>query len=197
MSEQATAEEQPRRRSWRPTLGQVAAIVGVVGGIVSLVFVFKPDWRPLASPDATKLTIDDSKVSTRPATFRAYYQRLGLPLLDLDPKLAGRRGVLVEFPFEAIGLRGKTLPVHRELVDATTAEVVPDPQSGSMRYSDDAVAIVPSTNDDARTWFVWSPVPETTGRYQVRVTIYQPRRGESDVPLDGFTSPEFGGLKSG
>ena len=41
----------------RLSLGQVSALVGLVGGIVALVFIFKPGWKPQAPANVSKATI--------------------------------------------------------------------------------------------------------------------------------------------
>lgn len=40
---------------------------------------------------------------------------------------------------------------------------------------------------------MWLPAPEAARTYYVTVTIYQPRKGDVDVPLAGFDTPEFVG----
>ena len=37
-------------------------------------------------------------------------------------------------------------------------------------------------------------MPKTRKRYYVTVSIYQPRKGEVDVPLEDFDTPTFRGL---
>ncbi len=65
----------PRKRRFsRPTVGQASALVGLVGGIVALVFIFKPGWKPQPTPDVAKATISDTKV-VQPVTFKRYLQR--------------------------------------------------------------------------------------------------------------------------
>lgn len=180
-----TTAEVPHKRRWRPSLSQVATTIGVATGIVTLVFIFKPDWRPIGSPDVGKLEISDVK-ATPHVTFRRYLQRMGLGEGTMTPAFLRREGVLAEFRFDATGFRGKKLPIHWELVNAATNERV---------FDDEAVAITPSTNDEARQWFVWAPVPRTRKVYYVTVTIYQPQK-EQRVPLHDFDTPKFRGLLS-
>ncbi len=197
MSALEGGEKQPepgRPRLPRPSLAQTAALVGLIGGIVGLVFLFKPGWKPAPRADVGKLTIRENSIRASPGTLRRFYQRVRLPPLDLSPTLLRQRGVLVEFSFEANGFRSETLKISRELIDAATNEPVAENTSQAFRYSDDSVGIELSTNNEARKWFVWSPVPRTRRRYYVTVSIYQPRKGDVDVPLDDFNSPEFRGL---
>ena len=130
------------------------------------------------------MTIDDVHV-TQPVALRRYFQRLGLSPGTLAPSYLRRLGVLVEFHYELKGFRGKELPLAWELVDVKTNDAV---------ARDRAVSIKPSTNNDARKWFVWVPMPKTSRQYYVTVTVYQPHKGDVDVPLQDFDSPKFRGL---
>jgi hypothetical protein len=187
--ESASGEQQPpaaaeKKRLPRPTLGQIGAIVGVVGGVVGLVFLFKPGWKPQPPPDVGKAEVSDIR-AREPVTFARYLQRLKLPQGSLSPAQLRRQGALVEFDVQLTGFAKKQLPLRWELIDAKTNDPV---------ASDEAVSIVPTTNDDGRKWFVWVPVPRTTKSYYVTVTIYQPPKGDVDVPLQDFDSPQFTGL---
>lgn len=188
------APEQPASRSRNPLayflqkrnplvyVGQAAGIVALIGSIVGLVFVLKPGWKPEPPPDVGALKIVDSSVR-QPVTFGRYLERVRLPPLGVTPAYRRRNGLLIEFDYEASGFRGTRLPIQWELVEATTNERV---------NADDAIGISPSTNDEAAKWFVWVPRPETRGRYYVTVTIYRPRKGDVDVPLADFDTPELG-----
>src|SRR6185312_8340052 len=112
-----------KKRLPRPTLGQIGAIVGVVGGIVGLVFLFKPGWKPQAPPDVGKAEVTDIR-AREPVTFARYLQRLKLPQGSLSPAQLRRRGALVEFDVQLTGFAGKQLPLRWELVDAKTNDPV-------------------------------------------------------------------------
>ena len=62
-----------------PSVGQASALVGLIGGVVALVFIFKPGWKPQAPSDASKATISDIRVF-QPVTFKRYLQRQQLPI---------------------------------------------------------------------------------------------------------------------
>lgn len=163
-------------------VGQAAGLVALIGSVVGLVFVLKPGWKPEPPPDVGALKIVDSSVR-QPVTFGRYLERVRLPPLGVTPAFRRRNGLLIEFDYEATGFRGTRLPIQWELVDAATNERV---------GADDAVGITPSTNDEAAKWFVWVPMPEPGRRYYVTVTLYRPRKGDVDVPLADFDTPEFG-----
>lgn len=170
-------------------VGQAAGIVALIGSVVGLLFVFKPGWKPEPPPDVGTLKIVDSSVR-QPVTFGRYLERVRLPPLGVTKAYRQRRGLLIEFDYEAEGFRGKRLPIQWELVDATTNDrVVVDGDDDAG--GNDAVAITPSTNQEAAKWFVWVPAPDAGRTYYVTVTIYQPRKGDADVPLADFDTPEF------
>jgi hypothetical protein len=164
-------------------VGQAAGVVALVASVVGLLFVFKPGWKPEPPPDVGTLKIVDSSVR-QPVTFGRYLERLRLPPLDMTKAFLQRRGLLIEFDYQAEGFRGKRLPIQWELVNA---------RSNDRVAGDDAVAIVPSTNNQAAKWFVWVPAPDAGRTYYVTVTIYQPRKGDVDVPLADFDTAEFPG----
>ena len=174
----------PKRRFRLPSLAQASTLVGVIAGVVGLVFVFFPGCRPLASPDVGKIEVSDIRVR-QPVTFGRYLKRLKLPPGTLSEEHLRRPGVLIEFQAQIDGFKDKELPLRWELNDAATNDSVDE---------DQAVTIEPSTNSEGRTWFVWAPAPERTGKYYVTVTIYQPPKGDVDVPLEAFDSPEFTGV---
>jgi hypothetical protein len=176
-----------RKRNPLVYVGQAAGLVALIASVTGLVFVFKPGWQPTPPPDVGTLKILDSKIR-QPVTFGRYLERVRLAPHGVTRAYLRRRGVLVEFAYEAEGFRGKRLPIQWELVDAKTHErVVVDGEAAV----NDAVAITPSTNHEAAKWFVWAPAPERPGAHYVTVTIYQPRQGDVPVPLADFDTPEF------
>jgi hypothetical protein len=164
-------------------VGPAAAVVGLIASVVGLVFLFKPDLQPKPAPDIGSLKIVDSNVR-QPVTFGRYLERVRSAPGTLTEETLRRRGLLVEFDFVAEGFRGKRLPIQWDLVDAKTNDRV----SG-----DGALGITPSTNNDAAKWFVWVPAPAAGRTYYVTVTIYRPLKGEGDVPLADFDTPQFSG----
>ena len=177
-------KEPPKPRFRLPTVGQISAIVGLIAGVLGLVFLVFPALRPEPAPDTGAVQVSDVRVR-QPVSFGRYLKRLKLPPGQLTAEYLARRGVMIEFQTQIEGFKGKQLPLRWELNDAATNDVVDE---------DQAVTIKPSTNNEGRTWFVWAPAPETGGKYYVTVTIYQPPKGEVDVPLEAFDSPEFTGL---
>ena len=170
-------------------VGQAAGVVALIASVVGLLFVFKPGWKPEPPPDVGTLKIVDSSVR-QPVTFGRYLERVHLPPMGITKAFRQRRGLLIEFDYEAAGFRGKRLPIQWELVDAKTNDRV---GVDSDEGGNGAVAIKPSTNMEAAKWFVWVPAPKAGRQYYVTVTIYQPRKGDVDVPLADFDTAEFSG----
>ena len=180
-TEPADPPEPPKRRFKLPTVPQMSAIVGLIAGVIGLLFLFFPGLRPTLDPDEGKVAVSDVRVR-QPVSFERYLKRLKVQPGELSKEYLARRGVMIEFQTQIDGFKGKQLPLRWELNDAATNDQVDE---------DEAVTIVPSTNKEGRTWFVWAPAPAADGKYYVTVTIYQPPKGEVDVPLEAFDSPEF------
>jgi hypothetical protein len=173
-----------RRRLRRPTLIEAGAFVGLVGGIVGLVFVFAPGCQPQPPPGATKATISDVR-AVRPVSFRRFLQRQQIPIPpEMTPRFLARRGVMVEFHYEIIGLSGKHLLLAWELSDAATNDLVAAEQS--------AFELVPSKNDDAGDWAIWILAPKPGRTYYATVTIYKPQGPPYE--LKHFRTREFPGF---
>jgi hypothetical protein len=171
-------------------VGQAAGVVALIGSVVGLVFVFKPGWKPDPPADVGTLKIVDSSVR-QPVTFGRYLERVRLPPLDFTKAYRARQGLLIEFDYEAEGFRDRRLPIQWELVDSATNDRVAG--GGDDAGGNDAVAIHPSTNAEAAKWFVWVPAPKVGRTYYVTVTIYQPRKGDVEVPLADFDTAPFPG----
>jgi len=167
----------------RPSLGQVSAVVGLVGSVLAILFIFKPGWKPKPPADASKADITDTRVF-QPVTFMRYLQRQQLPSAGLSRKYLNRRGTMVAFHYEITGLRSKRLPLRWELSNAATNDLVASMNS--------AYTIVPANDDDAGDWSVWVPSPKRGADYYVTVTIYQPQGPPYE--LKHFDSPTFPGL---
>ena len=175
----------PRKRRFsRPTVGQASALVGLVGGIVALVFIFKPGWKPQPPQVVVKATISDTKV-VQPVTFKRYLQRQQLAIPpSLSKAYLARTGVMIPFHYEIFGLRHKKLPLRWELSDAKTNDLVAS--------EDSAYRLTPSTDDEAADWSVWLPAPKRGRKYYATVTIYQAKGPPYE--LKHFDSPTFPGL---
>jgi hypothetical protein len=178
----APKRRRPTRRKKRNLLGyvgQLAAAATLVSTLVGLVFVFRPGCRP---QDIGKAMISDIHVP-RPMTFGRYLEEQNLSGGTMSREQLRHAGVIVTFHYEITGFRGKRLPLRWELNEDATGRLVDQ---------DQALSIIPSTNDEGRDWNVWVPVPRTRRRYYISVTIYQPQK--QLVPLKHFDTPAFRGV---
>jgi hypothetical protein len=182
----STGPTAAKRRLRPPTLGEAVALVTLVSGIAGLVFLFAPGCEPQPPPNVAKATISNVRVTTG-VPFRRYVQRQqGQIPPGLSDQFLDRRGALVEFDWEIVGMRGKHLPFGWELSDLATNELV---RSELTSYE-----LTPSTNDDSGTWPIWIAAPPPGRTYYATVTIYKP-----DGPpyeLKHFPTPRFKGFAS-
>jgi len=184
----ATKASPGRRRPARPKtkrslfalVGQLTALVGLISGIVTLIFVFRPGWKP-THVDVGTATITDVTV-LQPVTYGRYLQKQELPAGTMSHEQLVKPGVMVSFHYELDGFRGKKLPLRWELNAAATNKLIDQ---------DQALTIIPSTNAEGRDWFVWVPAPKARRTYYITVTIYQPQK--QLVPLKHFDTKPFRG----
>lgn len=180
MSSGADAPSPKNKRSVFALVGQAGVLVGLIGGIVTLVFVFRPGWKP-KEVDVGTAKITDVRV-LEPVTFKRYLQEQELSTGTLSREQLLKSGVMVSFHYELDGFRGRRVPLRWELNEAKTNALVDQ---------DQAVTITPSTNAEGRDWFVWVPQPRARRRYYITVTLYQP--GKQLVPLEHFDTASFTG----
>jgi hypothetical protein len=160
-------------------VGQVAAAVTVVSTIVGLVFLFRPGCTP---QDVGRASISDVRVR-QPVTYGSYLKKQELPNGSMSQEQLDQLGVMAAFHYEITGLRGKRLPLRWELTEEATNRLI---------AQDQALTIIPSTNNEGRDWYVWVPAPKRGRRYYITVTIYQPEK--QLVPLRHFDTPAFQGI---
>jgi hypothetical protein len=170
-----------KRRSPFVYVGQAAAVVSLITGVLSLVFIARPGCQPKPPPDTGTGQIGDVRIA-RPVTFKTYSEDLGLPTGTLSPQTLKRIGVMVVFHFEVKGFAGKRLPLRWDLHESQTNNVVDHDRS---------ISITPSTNDDGGTWYMWVPVPHTARHYYIVGALYQPN---GIVPVADFQTQKFRGL---
>ena len=166
------------RRDWFALVGKLTALVGLVTGVATLLFLFFPGLKPV-HVDVGTAAITDVKAQ-QPVTFRRYLQETETPVGSMSRAFLNRPGVLVSFHYQLEGFGGRTIPLRWELNDAKTYRLVDQ---------DQAVSIIPSTNSEGRDWYVWVPQPKSDGRYFITVTLYQPEKQR--VPLKHFDTTPF------
>jgi hypothetical protein len=166
------------RRDWFALVGKLTALVGLVTGVVTLLFLFFPGLKPV-HVDVGTAAITDVEVR-QPVTFRRYLQEIEKPQGSMSRAFLERPGVLVSFHYQLDGFGGREIPLRSELNNAKTNDLVDQ---------DKAVSIIPSTNSEGRDWYVWVAQPKRQGRYYITVTLYQPEK--QLVPLKHFDTKPF------
>jgi hypothetical protein len=161
-----TASETPRR--WRPSfglVGKVAAVVGLIAGVLGLLFTFFPDLRPTPSEDPSA-DLELANVNGR-ATLREYLNSEGIPSGTLSPEALKRLGVLATIHYSSSGLGGKELPLVVSLTSRETGEVVCE-----HTYR------IKAGGGSQLTFRSWSPfpaAPQVEGdSYNLHVTLFPP-----------------------
>ena len=166
------------RRDWFGLVGKVTALVGLVTGVATLLFLFFPGLKPV-HVDVGTAAITDVQVR-QPVTLRRYLQEMEIGEGSMSRTSLNRPGVLVSFHYQLEGFSGRKIPLRWELNNARTNDLVDE---------DQAVSIIPSTNSEGRDWYVWVPQPKPQGRYYITVTLYQPEK--QLVPLKHFDTEPF------
>lgn len=119
----AGAEPSARRRRLSFGLvGQAAAVVGLIGGVVGLLFTFVPSLRP-GSGEKPGGKVELVDVNDR-ATLREYMVADGIPVGSLSQAALRSTGVLMTIRYSSTGLGGKQLPLDVVLTSRETGEVV-------------------------------------------------------------------------
>jgi hypothetical protein len=151
------------------TIGTAATVVGLIGGIVGLVFTFIPGLRPgsdrTPKPTPTaKLELAD--VNGR-ATLREYLNSEGIPPGTLSPAALKRLGVLATIHYTSSGLGGKELPLVVSLTSRETGAI-----ACRHTYRVNAGSGAPLT---FRSWSPFPATPQTASdSYNLHVTLFPP-----------------------
>jgi hypothetical protein len=188
----ASGERSGRRRLSFGIVGQTAVVVGLIGGVVGLVFTFFPGLRP-SSGGGAKPAADVAIASVNPkATLREYLNAERISAGGLSPAVLGRLGVLATIHYTSSGLGDKELPLVVSLTSSESGKVVCE-----HTYRIDAGSGEPLT---VRSW---SPFPATPGAepgsYDLHVTLFRPdgqppgldAADENDIPGVSVAGPRL------
>jgi hypothetical protein len=159
----------------------IATLVGIVSGIVGLLFLFVPDWRP--GDGAKDGRLED--ITFIPSmTLGEYLARIDQPRDDFAEEQLQRRGAFVQFRVHAVGYKGRPLVLKWELFDRDK-EV--------QRAEERAFVLTPKTNDEqSRPPPFWIPLPNDRGTYFVVIEMLLEQE-PVDAELDELQTPEFRG----
>ena len=184
----ALTETPPRRWLSFGIVGQAAAVVGLIGGVVGLVFTFAPGLRP-GSGETPTANLELADVNSR-ATLREYLSAEGIPAGTLSPPALARLGVLATIHYTSSGLGGKELPLVVSLTSRAGGDVV-------CRHTYQ----VKAGGGGQLTFRSWSPFPATpqtaSDSYNLHVTLFPPdgkppsldADDENDIPGAPVTGP--------
>jgi hypothetical protein len=146
-------------------VGAAAAIVGLIGGVVALVFTLAPNLRPCLGNSASFIA-----APVFPGEhFQDYLIREGYTPAQAA-KEPDQIGAEVRFDYDVSGYRGKDLAVTSSLfyVDShgSISSVVP----GQDRNK--ATTIHPNSCSDRRGYDLWITIPDRSRRYRVLLELY-------------------------
>ena len=170
----------PPRRPTFALVGQTATVVGLAGGLISLLVFFRPGCQPQPAPDVSTGQISKAVVE-RGVTFGYYLDRASAPAGTLSRAQLRQRGVLVVFHYTVQGFKGKGLPLRSQLHDSIGDRIGP-PQASVVK---------PGTNSDSFDAYVWVQPRGLKRRYFVVATLLQPN---GRVAVDSFRTSDFRGL---
>ena len=161
----ADGETPRRKRLSFGIVGQAAVVVGLIGGVVGLLFTFFPGLRPGSDAKPTA-QLELADVNPR-ATLREYLNSEGIPAGTLSPAALKRLGVLATIHYSSSGLGGKELPLVVSLTN---------PDSGDVACQH--TYRVKAGGGGPLTFRSWSPFPTTprlaSASYNLHVTLFPP-----------------------
>jgi hypothetical protein len=162
---------------------QAGVIVGLISGVVGLIFLFFPQVRPERHGPNPDQSAKISGVVSNPRTTRGQFLDYSdQSKLGFTKEQLAIVGASAFARVEIVGYRGKTLTLERQLVDAETGDVV-----GQAR---DFTVTPPATRVTHR-WWDWVPLRPGRGTYVMVIKLLD-ERGEAAIACG--QSPSFGGL---
>jgi hypothetical protein len=162
---------------------QAGVVVGLISGVVGLLFLFFPELRPERGGPSPDQSATISGVVSNPRTTRGQF---------LDYSDQHREGFTKEqlamvgasafARVEIVGYRGKTLTLARQLVDTRTGDVI-----GQARD----FQVTPPANRVVHRWWDWVPLRPGRGSYVMVIKLLDERQ---EAAIACGQSPPFGGL---
>jgi hypothetical protein len=161
---------------------QATVIVGLVSGTVGLLFLFVPGLRPGSgsdAPQAAKITGVTLNPRTTHGQFLDYSDRSKLGFTRQQLAVVGAS---IFARIEIDGYRGKSLVLERQILDATTNNVV-----GTTRDYN----VKPPTDQVTSRWSDWAPLRPGSRSYVMVIKVYDER---SHLAIACGQTPPFGGI---
>jgi hypothetical protein len=169
-----------RLNRWAKT---VEAVAVAVGAVLAVVFLLLPQLKPTppCQGQERRGTLSDVVVD-KSVTYGGYLTLIRESTDDLSPERLRQVGQLISVRIEAVGYKGKRLPIRWTTLSAT-GEPVSEPQLKDQL----AFEVEPEECSDAGRRSVWSQNPARPGTYKVELTLFD----DDDEPLAAARSPIF------
>lgn len=162
---------------------QAGVIVGLISGVVGLVFLFFPQFRPERDEPTPDQSATVSGVVSNPRTTRGQFLDYSdQPREGFTKEQLATVGASAFARVEIVGYRDKTLTLERQLVDARTGDVVG--QARDFRVTPPADRVV-------HRWWDWVPLRQGRGNYVMVIKLLDERE---EAAIACGQSPPFGGL---
>jgi len=162
---------------------QVGVVVGVIAGILGLVFLVFPQLKPERSSPAANQTASVSGLVVNPRTRRGQFldysdqSKLGFTKEQL--RVVGASAFA---RVQLVGYRGRTLTLERQVVDARTGDVI-----GVARD----FRVTPPADNVTHRWWDWTPLRPGRGSYIMVIKVLDDRQ---QAAIACGQTPAFGGL---
>jgi hypothetical protein len=162
---------------------QGSVIVGLISAAAGLIFLVFPGIRPGQGGPTADQSASIGGMVVNPHTTRGQFldysdqSKLGFTRAQLDTV-----GASAFARVQLVGYRGKTLTFERQIVDATTGDVIG--QTRDFKVTPPAVKVT-------HRWWDWTPLLPGTGTYVMVIKVID-ERGISAIAC-GESEP-FGGL---
>lgn len=165
-------------------IGGSATVVGLISGVLGLVFLVLPGLKPEASDGGTHATSARlTQIDLEPRISRGQYlARTDQPTSGFTTRQLAVRGAFIRFRVRITGFENDPLTLRRELVDART---------GNEMSESSAFTIKPSSDEVERDWHDWIPLSGRKGQYFAIIKLLA--EGE-DAPLATLKTDAFSGL---
>jgi len=154
--------------------GALSALVTLVLGVLTVVFLLRPALQPGGAPAAFAATLRAPRLE-QGVVLSDYYARLGkVPPPEITVPQLGEAGVVVGFDVLLEGFAGQTCRLRWSLVDAATRVRVPEANLVDQPGWPIGT-FTPGGNRDQASGEVWVAPPARAGTYLVRLELEDPR----------------------
>jgi hypothetical protein len=162
---------------------QASLIVGLLSGVVGLLFLLIPSIRPGDSGPPPDQSARITGIVVNPHTTRGQYLDYSdQSKLGFTAKQLGVVGASAFARVEIVGYRGKTLTMERQVVDADGNVL------GAASARD--FTVTPPADRVTHRWWDWTPLPDKAGDYAIVVKVLDPSQKsaiacEEGAPFSG------------